>query len=127
MHNVSKSDTSDILRDIFKYKGLIIGSPTYNNKLYPAVETLVHAIQNRNLKNRFFAYFGGFTWAGAAVKQLKEFSDKMEFEIVGEPTEMKQALNDDVAQKAREMARLMAEKLNSDAEVASKRGDTSCH
>lgn len=127
MHNVSKSDTSDILRDIFKYKGLIIGSPTYNNKLYPAVETLVHAIQNRNLKNRFFAYFGGFTWAGAAVKQLKEFSDKMEFEIVGEPTEMKQALSEEVAQKAREMARLMAKKLNSDAEVASKRGDTSCH
>lgn len=127
MHNVSKSDTSDILRDVFKYKGLMIGSPTYNNKLYPGIENLVHALQNRNLKNRFFGYFGGFTWAGAAVKQLKEFSDKMEFEIVGEPVEMKQALNNDVVEKAQLLAQTMAEKLNSDAEVASMRGDTSCH
>ena len=28
MHNVAKSHQSDILRDVFKYKGLIIGSPT---------------------------------------------------------------------------------------------------
>jgi flavorubredoxin len=38
MHNVSKSDMSYILRDIFKYKGLIIGSPTYTNELFPNIE-----------------------------------------------------------------------------------------
>ena len=30
IHNTSKSNLSDIIRDIFKYKGLIIGSATYN-------------------------------------------------------------------------------------------------
>jgi len=50
MHNVSKSHESDILRDIFAYKGLLIGSPTYNNKLYPAVESLLSGLQNRYLK-----------------------------------------------------------------------------
>ncbi|MDO5664311.1 MAG: FprA family A-type flavoprotein [Bacteroidia bacterium] len=127
MHNVSKSHNSEIIRDIFKYKGLIIGSPTYNNKLYPGVENLVHALQNRNLKNRFFGYFGGFTWAGAAVKQLKEFSDKMEFEIINEPVEMKQSLNNDYMEQARRLAQAMAEKLNSEVEVMSVRADTSCH
>ena len=39
MHNVSKSDMSYILRDILKYKGLIIGSPTYTNELFPNIES----------------------------------------------------------------------------------------
>ena len=35
MHNVSKSNPSYILKDIFKYRGLIVGSPTYCNQIYP--------------------------------------------------------------------------------------------
>jgi len=80
MHNVSKSHESDILRDIFAYKGLLIGSPTYNNKLYPAVESLLSGLQNRYLKNRFFGCFGSFTWSDASAKQLTAFAESSEFE-----------------------------------------------
>ena len=38
MHNVSKSNPSYIIADIFKYRGLIIGSPTYSNQIYPEIE-----------------------------------------------------------------------------------------
>lgn len=113
MHNVSKSHTSDVIRDVFKYNGLVIGSPTYNNKLYPAVETVLAALQNRYVKNRYFGYFGGFTWAGAAVKNLKEFSGQMEFEIVEPAVEIKQSLKEDTAEKARELGKAMAERINS--------------
>ena len=41
MHNVSKSPASYILKDIFKYKGLIIGSQTYSNQLFPEVDSLL--------------------------------------------------------------------------------------
>ena len=68
LHNVSKRSHSYIIRDIFKYKGLIIGSPTYNNKLFPEVEYLISKIEGRDMKHRYFGYFGSFTWAGAAVK-----------------------------------------------------------
>ncbi|MEA5128346.1 MAG: FprA family A-type flavoprotein [Proteiniphilum sp.] len=117
MHNVSKSHESDILRDAFKYKGLIIGSPTYNNKLYPAVDGLVSALQNRNLKNRFFGYFGSFTWADATARQFEVFAGEMEFELVAEPVIMKQAMLADVVEKARNLGRIMAQKLTSDTEV----------
>lgn len=111
MHNLSKSHTSDILRDVFKYNGLIIGSPTYNNKLYPAVETLLSAIHNRNLKNRFFGYFGSFTWADATVREFDAFASGMEFEMVTDPAIMKQAAMTDVVEKARTLGRVMAQKL----------------
>ena len=44
MHNVSKSHPSYILADIFKYNGLIIGSPTYNTQLYPEVEAILSKV-----------------------------------------------------------------------------------
>ena len=117
MHNVAKSHESDILRDTFKYKGLIVGSPTYNNKLYPAVDSLISALQNRNLKNRFFGYFGGFTWADATARQFDAFTAAMEFELVAEPVVMKQAMLSDVVEKARHLGRTMAQKLMSGAEI----------
>ncbi len=117
MHNVTKSHQSDIIRDAFKYKGLIIGSPTYNSKLYPGVESLVSALQNRYLKNRFFGYFGGFTWADASAKQLAAFAEGSEFEIVSEPVIMKQAMLEDVRDKACSLGRAMSRKLMSGAEV----------
>lgn len=70
IHNVAKSDLSYILSDIFKYKGLIIGSPTYSNTLFPPVEDVLSAIANRELKNRAVASFGNFTWGGQAVKRI---------------------------------------------------------
>ena len=112
MHNVAKSHQSDILRDVFKYRGLIIGSPTYNNQLYPGVESFISSVRNRNIKNRLFAYFGGFSWADASMRYLNAFAEEMGFEVVCDPVSMKHSLNADVAASARKLGQIMAEKLN---------------
>lgn len=114
IHNVSKSHESDIIRDVFKYKGLIIGSPTYNNKLYPAVESVVTSLQNRNMKNRYFGYFGGFSWSDASERLLKSFAEEMNFEVVASPVVIKQGMLDEVYEKANNLGMMMAKKLNSD-------------
>ena len=61
MHNASFSHLSYILSDIFKYRGLIIGAPTYSNTLFPPVEALVQAIKTREIKNRIVGVFGSYT------------------------------------------------------------------
>lgn len=114
LHNVSKREHSYILRDIFKYKGLIIGSPTYNNKLYPEVANLVSLIEGKEMKNRVFGYFGSFTWAGAAVKNLKDFAEKNKFEVIGESVEMKQTMNLNVYDAAIKLGKAMADRLKQD-------------
>ncbi|MBP1638004.1 MAG: flavodoxin/nitric oxide synthase, partial [Bacteroidetes bacterium] len=82
LHNVSKSDASVILRDIFKYKGLIIGSPTYCNELHPEIDSLLKKIEIRGIKNRRFGYFGSYSWAGVVNKRLAEYAEKMKWETV---------------------------------------------
>ena len=90
IHNVSKTDSSFILADIFKYNGLVIGSPTYMGEVYPLIEKLVTAIEHRGIKNRLYSCFGSYTWAGAAAKKLTALAENMNWELVGNPVENKQ-------------------------------------
>jgi flavorubredoxin len=114
LHNVSKRSHSYIIRDIFKYKGLIVGSPTYNNKLFPEVEYLLSKIEGRDMKHRYFGYFGSFTWAGAAVKRLAQFAADTKFEVVGEPVEMRQAMSLDTYDACISLGKAMADRLKKD-------------
>lgn len=111
MHNVSKSSASNILKDIFKYKGLIIGCPTYSNRLYPEVASILDKIETREVKNRLFGYFGSFSWSGVAVKQLAAFGEKMKWTIVGEPVEQKQGLKAEKYEACWDLGKAMAEQL----------------
>jgi flavorubredoxin len=109
MHDVSNSHVSYILRDIFNYKGVIIGSPTYSAQIFPAIDFLLGQIALRDVKNRLFGYFGSFTWAGTAVKRLKAFGEEMKWEIVGEPVEQKQNISTE--EQCIALGKAMAERL----------------
>ena len=111
MHNVSKSHASYILKDVFKYNSVIIGSPTYSNQLYPEIESILSKIQIREVKNRNFGYFGSFTWAGAAVKRLAAFGEAMKWDIIGTPAEQKQGLKADNYDACWALGEAMAKKL----------------
>ncbi len=111
VHNLSKSDPSTVLRDIFRFKGLIIGSPTYCNELYPKVTDLVAKIKTRNIQNRTFGCFGSFTWAGASVKILNGFAEQMKWNICDASVEGKMAVNSERYAELEKLAKVMAEKL----------------
>lgn len=111
-YNVSKTHHSYIIRDVFRYKGLIVGAPTYNTGLYHEMDVLLSELANRDIKNHLIGWFGSYGWAGKAVAKIKEWNENhLHFEPVGEPVEMKQALTPEVAEQCRALGRAMAEKL----------------
>ena len=115
MHNVSKTPASYILADVFRYKGIIVGSPIYSNQLFPEVEAVLSKIELREVKNRLFGYFGSFSWAGAAVKRLAAFGEKMKWETVGTPAEQKQGMTAADHAACYALGKAMAEQLKSQA------------
>lgn len=114
MHNVSHSAHSNIIADVFKYRGLIVGCPTYNGQLYPELEALLSKLAAREIKGRYLGYFGSFTWAGAAVKRITEFNDRLKYELVGTPVEMKHSMKEANYVQSKELAVAMAERLKAD-------------
>lgn len=111
VHNVSYSDESLILRDIYTYKGLIVMSPTYNGCAFPKIEALLSSLQLRATSGKVFACAGSFTWASAAVKRINAMVEKLKFTHVDGYVEMKQGMSGDVAEKCRILADRFAAEL----------------
>lgn len=83
-HNVSKSHPSFIIRDIWKYKALVLGTPTYNTKPFPLIDNLLELIENKMMQNRLMGVFGSYGWSGGGVKKIVQFADACSgWELVG--------------------------------------------
>jgi flavorubredoxin len=90
-NNAGELGVSGAIRDAFKYDTIVAGSPTYNNGIFPPVETFMRALKARQVKGRRFYAFGSYTWAGASVKQLNALAEEMGFEVLGDGMSFPQA------------------------------------
>ena len=113
MYNVSQTHHSYIIRDVFRYRGLIVGAPTYNTALYHEMDVLLSELAGKDIKgNHLLGWFGSFGWASKAVGEIARWNEeKLHFEAVGTPVEIKQSLNADTFAACEALGRAMAEKL----------------
>ena len=112
LYNVSKTHHSYILQDIFRFRGLIVGAPTYNAGLYHEMDVLLQEVANRDIKNHYIGWFGSYSWASKAVVAIGEWNENhLHFEKVGEPVEMKQAPTPEIKAECARLGREMAAKL----------------
>lgn len=111
IYDVSKTHPSFIISDIFKFKGLILGSPTYSNELHPNMEALVSKLSHMSVTNHLYGVLGSYTWAGASVKKLTELAENLKWEAVGAPVEEKHALKEEKYEACWQLGEAMANKL----------------
>ena len=90
-NNSGELGISGALRDVFKYDTIVAGSPTYNNGIFPPVETFMRSLQSRLIKNRRFYAFGSYTWAGSSVNLLNSMAESMGFTVLGQGSSFAQA------------------------------------
>ena len=83
-NNAGELGLSGAIRDVFKYDTVVVGSPTYNNGIFPPVETFMKALQSRLVKGRRFFAFGSYTWSAASVRQLNELAAGMGFDVLAD-------------------------------------------
>jgi flavorubredoxin len=69
------------IKEFWKSRGTLIGSPTLNNILYPSVAELLTHLRGLRPKNRIVGAFGSFGWSGGAVREANEEFKRMGLEI----------------------------------------------
>lgn len=94
-NNAGELGISGAIRDAFKYDTIVVGSPTYNNGIFPPVESFMKALSARLLKGRKFFAFGSYTWAGTAVRQLNAQASDMGFEVIADGLSFPQSYSAD--------------------------------
>lgn len=109
--DVSKTHNSYILTAIWQYRGLILGSCTYNNYLFPYMHNLLNVIKMNRLQNHILGMFGSYSWSGGALKALQEFGETCEYDVIQTTAEAKGAAKPEDLEQCRQIAKEMAGKL----------------
>lgn len=82
--NTSKTDKNDVISEVFKSKGILVGSPTINNGYTYSIGGILEMIKGLKLKNKTAAAFGSYGWSGEVVKQLNVELEKCGFKLLDE-------------------------------------------
>lgn len=111
IHDVSKTDMSYLIANTWRYKGIILGSCTYNNSLFPFMGSLIAYLKQQKMKNHVLGIFGSYSWSGGAVKELKAFAESTGFELLDTVVEAKGAAKDEDLDGLIQLGKEMAEAL----------------
>ncbi|RCW51396.1 MULTISPECIES: FprA family A-type flavoprotein [unclassified Halanaerobium] len=109
--DVSRKNVSFIINDIWKYNGLIMGSCTYNNEIFPPMDYLLKSLESRNIKKRVMGIFGSYSWSGGAVDRLKDFSEKVSCCTAEPIVESKFAPDRKILEQCYELGKNVAQKV----------------
>lgn len=89
LFNVSATDQSDLITEIYKARGVIIGSCTVNNTVLRMTAGLLEEIKGHKFKGKFGAGFGSYGWSGESPKIISSALANSGFTVVGEPLGVK--------------------------------------
>jgi len=111
IHDVSRTHISHLIHEIWKYRGLVLGSCAYNSEMFPLMEQLTRELTHMGIKNKKLALFGSYSWNGGGVKNLKKFAEEAKLELVAEPAEIYGKPNADKLKQFDELAKKVAESV----------------
>ncbi len=80
--SLGKWDRSNVMTEVLDAKAVIVGSPTFNNGLFPTVSDFLTYMKGLKPKNRIGAAFGSYGWSGESVKLINKELEGMKFEII---------------------------------------------
>ena len=111
VHNLARVHASYILEDVWRYRCVVLGSPTYNTGLFPLMDHLTRLLENKMLRERVAGIFGSCGWSGGAMKELGDFVKRMKWELVEPVVEVKGSPGEDDLKRCTLLGVSMAKRL----------------
>ncbi len=114
MHDVSKTAQSYLLADCWKYKGIILGSCSYNNNIFPVMGFLLQELKHQRMKNNIWGFFGSYSWNGGAMKEFKKFVEENKCNTLESFPEIQGSATDEELEELKNLGREMAKRILED-------------
>ena len=112
VYDISKTDTSYLIADAFRYSNLVLAAPTYNNGIYLPMETLLHDMAALNLQNRRYSLLGNGSWAPISANKMNEHLSAMKgMQQVGEPLQIRSSLKPEQLPQLEALAQAIVDSL----------------
>ena len=96
VYDVSKTDVSDLIAEIFRASHIVLASATYNGGIYTPMHDLLADMKALAVQNRTVAIMENGTWAPAAGRLMtKELEEMKNINILDMKLTIKSALQND--------------------------------
>ncbi len=111
VYDASKTHISYLINEIWRYKGVILGSCAYNSGMLSTMENLTRTLEHMGVKDHLLGLFGSYSWNGGGVKTLHKFYENIQWDLVSEPVDTKGIPGNESFEKCENIAKAMANKL----------------
>lgn len=113
IHDVSATDPSYVISDIFRYSHFLLASSTYNFRIFPHMETLVNDLVASNVQNRIAAVIENGSWAPGADALIRgKLATLKNITIVNsEKFTIKSSLKDEQLDALKSLAKTLADTM----------------
>ncbi|MDA8077894.1 MAG: FprA family A-type flavoprotein [Nitrospiraceae bacterium] len=98
------------IKEFWKARGVLIGTPTLNNRMYPSVAEFLQHVAGLRPRNRIGGAFGSYGWGGGAVKEVYDNLKEMKLDIFEPGVEALYLPSPDDEERCREFGKAFAEK-----------------
>lgn len=110
-YRLGVSDKSDIVTEVLGARGMLLGSPTLNNGVFPSVAGFAAYIKGLRPTGRLAAVFGSYGWAkGAVTKALAADLQAAGMEVM-EELQVQFVPDSDALNRCEALGRRMAQRL----------------
>jgi anaerobic nitric oxide reductase flavorubredoxin len=99
------------VKEFWKSRGCLVGTPTLNNIMYPTVAEFLTHLRGLRPKNRIAGAFGSYGWGGGAVKEAYEEFKRMGLELHEPGVQVQYKPSSDDDDKCYEFGRDFAKKV----------------
>lgn len=108
LFNVARTDKNDIITEVFKSKGILVGSSTINNGILSSIAGILEEIRGLGFRNKKAAAFGSYGWGGESVKMITEELKKGGFEILNDGIKEKWVPDEEALERCRQYGKEIA-------------------
>ena len=102
---------SAAVKQFWKYRGLLVGTPTLNNVMFPTIAEFLQHLRGLRPESRIASAFGSYGWSGGGVKDAMQTLESMNLEVVEPGYEVKSRPKKQDYDAGYEFGRLFAQKV----------------
>lgn len=79
--DVARTHTSYILPSLWSKRGVVVGAPTYEGSLFPAMQSTLEEAAIKRVTGKRAAIFGSYGWSGGAEKKIRKIIEPLKWEV----------------------------------------------
>jgi len=109
--HIRRTDLAEVVKEVLEAKAVVVGSPTLNNSMLPAIGSFLTYIVGLRPKGKVWASFGSYGWGGGAVRKINRILKEANLDVLEPGLSIRYAPSKEELQSCKEFGEKIAEKI----------------